>query len=413
MTSGAEDAALDTATRWGRIDDDGTVYVRTRAGERVVGSWQAGDAEAGLRHFGRRFDDLVTEVELLEQRLAAGSGEPRATVRQARGLQGRLGEANVIGDLDGLDRRLSRLIEAAGAREEQRAAERSAARAAAVAGKEALVAEAEALASRDGAWKATGDRFKAIVDEWRQIRGVDRRTDEALWKRFRAARDEFTRRRGAHFAALDEQRGAAAAKKEQLAVEAEKLADSTDWGPTAGRFKALMRQWREAGRAQKGADETLWERFRTAQDTFFSRRADALRARDEGLKANQRAKEALIAEAAALDPDRNVKRAQADLRGIQQRYEEAGPVPRDAMRDLDARMRAAEQRIRDVADVERRRAEASANPLLGQLRDAVDKAQAAAEKARASGDAARIAQAEEALAARRGWLAEAERVARR
>ncbi|HYS37243.1 MAG TPA: DUF349 domain-containing protein, partial [Pseudonocardiaceae bacterium] len=42
--------------RWGRVDDDGTVYVTTADGERAVGSWQAGEPAEGLAHFARRFD---------------------------------------------------------------------------------------------------------------------------------------------------------------------------------------------------------------------------------------------------------------------------------------------------------------------------------------------------------------------
>ena len=72
---------------WGRIDDDGVVYVRTAAGERAIGNWQAGDTEAGLQHFGRKFDDFSTEIALLEARLASGTGDPKATKAQAIALR--------------------------------------------------------------------------------------------------------------------------------------------------------------------------------------------------------------------------------------------------------------------------------------------------------------------------------------
>ena len=52
--------------RFGRVDPDGTVWLISSAGERTVGSWQAGDTEAAFAHFGRRFDDLDTEVALME-----------------------------------------------------------------------------------------------------------------------------------------------------------------------------------------------------------------------------------------------------------------------------------------------------------------------------------------------------------
>jgi len=274
------------------------------------------------------------------------------------------------------------------------------------------VLEAEELA-QSTQWKATGDRFRAIVEEWKAIKGVDRKADEALWKRFAAARDAFTRHRGSHFAALDEQRNLAKVRKEELVAEAEALADSTEWGPTANRLKALMTEWKAAGRASKEAEEQLWTRFRAAQDRFFAARGETFSERDAEQLANQRAKEALIAEAEALDPAADLKGAQARLRDIQERFDAVGHVPRDAIRTLDNRMRAAEQRIRDAGEAEWRRGKPDSNPLLDQLRDTVAKAEAQLAKARAGGNAAKIAEAEAAVSARREWLAEAERSLRR
>jgi hypothetical protein len=399
---------MTASNEWGRVDTDGTVYIRTATGERAIGSWYAGSAEEGLAHYARRYDDLATEVALLESRLQSGAGEPKATLSAAGTLRASLDTVAVIGDLAALETRLAALAEAAEAKVEQAGAARAAARAASAAAKEKLVLEAEEL-SQSSQWKATGDRFRAIVEEWKAIRGVDRKVDEQLWKRFAAARDTFTRRRGSHFASLDEQRGQAKARKEELVGQAEALSESTEWGPTASRLKTLMTEWKSAGRASKEAEEQLWSRFRAAQDRFFAHRAEAFSERDAEQLANQRTKEALIAEAEALDPSSDLRGAQARLRDIQERFDAVGHVPRDAMRPLDARMRAAEQRVREVADSQWKRGTTSSNPLLDQLRDTVAKAEAQLTKARASGDASRVAEAEAAVAARREWLAEAER----
>lgn len=403
---------MTASNEWGRVDADGTVYVRTATGERAVGSWHAGTPEDGLAHFARRYDDLATEVSLLESRLASGAGDPKSTLAHATTLQASLGEAAVVGDLDELETRLAALHTAAQARLEQAGVARAAARASAAAAKEKLVLEAEELA-QSSQWKATGDRFRTIVDEWKAIRGVDRKADEQLWKRFAAARDAFTRRRGSHFAALDEQRGEARTRKEQLVAEAEALSGSTDWAPTANRLKALMAEWKGAGRASKEAEEQLWTRFRAAQDVFFAARAATFSERDAEQLANQQVKEALIGEAEALDPATDLRGAQARLRDIQERYDAVGHVPRDSIRTLDNRMRAAEQRIRDAGDAEWKRGKPDSNPLLDQLRDTVAKAEAQLEKARSGGSATKIAEAEAAVTARREWLAEAERSVRR
>ena len=69
-------AVMSSSSAWGRIDDDGTVFVKTADGEREIGSWQAGDAEAGLQFYIRRYEDLATEVD--PAREAARVGQRRS-----------------------------------------------------------------------------------------------------------------------------------------------------------------------------------------------------------------------------------------------------------------------------------------------------------------------------------------------
>ncbi len=394
------------ASSWGRVDADGTVYVRTGDGERAVGSWQAGAPEEGLAYYARRYDELATEVDLLEKRVD-GPADPRQVRSSAERLRDSLATASVVGDLEALDRRLATVLEAADRRQVQAKAERAAAAERAEAAKRALAEEAESLA-QSSEWKAAGDRLRAILDEWRQIRGVERKADQELWRRYSAARDEFNRRRGAHFAALDEQRKVAEARKRELATEAESLADSTEWGPTARRFRDLMSEWRAAGRAAKSADDALWERFRTAQQAFFSRRDEVFAERDAEYRENQKVKEALLAEAEALDPAADLEGAQRGLRDIQERWDAAGRVPRDAMHSLESRMSAVADRVRAAADARWRRPAAESSPLVIRLRESVGKLEARAAKARAEGRTRDAAEVEQTLETQRQWLAQAE-----
>jgi hypothetical protein len=393
--------------RWGRVDAEGTIYVRTAHGERAVGSWQAGAPEEGLAHFARRFDDMLTEVELLATRLAAGGGDPKHALSSAKALRDGLDDATVVGDLVSLRARLDELVAAAEAAALAARSARDAQRTAAIARKEALAAEAETLAVEATQWKQAGDRFKSILDEWRTIRGIDRKTDEQLWKRFSKARESFNRRRGSHFADLDRQRAAAKARKEELAVEAEKLSDSDDWGGTAARFRELMAEWKAAGRAQKDADDALWQRFRSAQDTFFARRSGTFAERDAEFAANAEAKKALLVEAEKIDTS-DPTAARAALRSIQERWEEIGKVPRDEIRPLEARLRAVEDRVREAADRQWRRTDPEAEARVAQFRERVAQFEAQAEKARAAGDARRAEQAQNQADQWREWLATAE-----
>jgi hypothetical protein len=392
-------------SQWGRIDADGTVYVHTDAGERVVGSWQAGNAAAGLAYYERRYEDLATEVTLLEQRLASGAADPVATRSHATELAQQLPSASVVGDLVALQARLTVLLAAADQAIDAQAAAREQARADAIAAKESLVLEAEKIAETAGSWKTSGDRLRAIVEEWKQIKGVDRRTDDTLWKRFAAARDAFGKRRGQHFAQLDAERSASRAAKEDLVRRAEQLAQSADWKEATPAMRELMAEWKAAPRGSRDVENALWTRFRAAQDAYFARRGQVLNERDSEQVANLKRKSELISAAEQLDLA-DPKAAQAALRDLQARFDEVGHVPRDAIRPTDERMRLAAQRVRDAVDADWRRSAVESSPFLAALRERLAEAEEKLRRAQAHGDAARIARAEAEVSQRRSLMPE-------
>lgn len=396
-------------TSFGRIDDEGTVYVKTGDGERVVGSWQAGTPDEGLAHFARRFADIVTEVDLIEARLGTGAADPSHTMSSLKRIRSTLDEAHVVGDLDGLSSRLDKLVAVAEEKAAESRAARDAARVEALARKTGLVEEAERIATESTQWKSAGDRLREILDEWKTIKGVDKRTDGELWKRYSAARDGFTRRRGTHFASLDAQRKQATGRKDELVAEAETLKDSTDWAATANRLKELMAEWKAAPRAAKDVEQRLWERFRAAQDAFFAHRSDVFSARDAEQKVSLDKRHALLTEAEALDVDANPQAAQARLRDIQAQWHDSGRVSRDTAGGLDRRLRAVDDKVRAAMDSAWRRTTPDSNPLLTQMRAQVAEAEARLTRAQAAGDAKRTREAQEALDAKRRFLELAEK----
>ena len=174
-----------------------------------------------------------------------------------------------------------------------------------------------------------------------------------------------------------------------------------------------MRSWKQAGRADRAAEDELWNRFKAAQDAFFKARSEVLDAKDRELREHVVVKEQLLAEAEKLLPVTDARAARAALRGILERWERAGPVPRDAQERLEGGLRKIEEsgaqgRGLALAPVQPRGALArqghrGADPhgdrqLERQLA-----------KAEANGDPKAEQQAKEAIEARRSWLAEAER----
>jgi hypothetical protein len=398
---------------WGRVDADGTVYVRTADGERVIGSWQAGSPEEALAFFQRKYEALETEVVLLEQRIASTDMAPAQAAAAVQRLIGTVSAANALGDLDGLRARLERLTEDVGQRREEARAAREQARVQARQLKEQIVAEAEQIAAEATHWKSSGERMRELLEEWKAAPHAERAVEAVLWKRLSAARNAFTKRRRAYFAGLAEQRDDARARKEKLVADAEALSGSTDWGPTAAAFRELMRQWKAAGRADRESEAELWKRFRAAQDKFFTARAEVYSAKEATLREHAEAKQQLLEQAQALLPVTDVRAARAALRGIQERWEQAGAVPRDAREHLEAGLRRVEDAVRKAEESQWRRsnpeAVARAEGTVAQLRSAIAQLERQLAGARDSGDAAAAASAEEALAARRAWLEEAER----
>ena len=408
MSSDADPASF------GRVDADGTVYVRTAAGERSVGQVPDTDPAEALQFFVRRFTALELEVSLLERRIAAGTLSPDDANSSIKTVRTAVTDANAVGDLEGLLARLTALepllSEQRAARKAERAKQQDEARAA----KERCVAEAEKLAAGND-WRGGVNRFRTLLEEWKQLPRLDRTSDGELWHRFSSARTTYTRRRKAHFAAQAEQRDSARVIKERLVKAAEALAESTEWGDTTRELRGLMAEWKAAGPAPREVDDALWKRFRAAQDHFFDAKQAAFAAQDSEFRANQTQKEELLVEAEKLVPVTDLAAARAAYREIAERWAEIGKVPREAMRTLDSRMRAVESAIKQAEDERWRKTNpetrARAEDTAAKLEAQISELEAKAAKAEARGDTRGAREAANSAATYREWLEQARRAA--
>ncbi|SED00378.1 protein of unknown function [Streptomyces sp. 3213] len=395
---------------WGRVDETGTVYVRTADGEQVVGSWQAGSPDEALAYFERKYEGLVVEIGLLEKRVKTTDLSAKDAQAAVDHLREQVDAHHAVGDLAALRVRLDKLVETVEARREERKQQRAKQSDEARHAKEALVVEAEELAQSDQ-WRAAGERLRALVDTWKGLPRLDRKSDDELWHRFSHARSAFSKRRKAHFASLDAQREEARKTKEKLVAEAESLSASTDWGPTAARYRELMSDWKAAGRAQREHEDDLWNRFRGAQDVFFAARSSVFAERDAEQTENLKLKEELAEEAEKLLPIGDLKAARAAFRSINERWEAIGHVPRDSRPKVEGRMHAVERALQESEETEWRRtnpeARARAEGLTGQLQAAVDKLRGQIEQARAQGNNSRADKLERELEGRQALLDQA------
>jgi hypothetical protein len=383
------------------VEPDGTVILLAPEGEVVVGQWAAGTPEEGLAFFARKYDDLVVEVDLIATRL----GDGRAPAEQAEAVLTRVREAlagrSFVGDIATLEAKCDALaaeVETARAAARARKAEQ---REATLAARQALADEAESL-RESTAWKATTERYAAIVEEWKSLPRADRTAEQELWQRLSQARTAFDKRRRAHFSEVDTQRKDAISRKRDIIAKAEALSTSTDWAKTGKQLRDLMNDWKAAPRASRTDEDKLWKRFKAAQDTFYAARIAAEDAEQETLRPNVAVKESLAAEAEGLLPITDLKAAKAALRGIQERWDKAGDLPRGDRDRIEGRLRKVEEAVRAAeSDAWQKSSGTVANDAFTQALTRLEEKRAAAQ---ARGDAAGTAALDAQIASTKALL---------
>ena len=412
-------ALIGDPAHFGRVGEDGTVYVKTPEGEKAVGSYPGKSAEEALAYFVRKFEALASEVALLAARVRSGAMVPQDATIAVNRLRVNVKELNGVGNLEALATAVEQIIPAIedgrGAYEAKKLAEKAAKAAQrdeALAIKEKIVNEAQSLALSES-WKTTGDRLKVLLDEWKVAPRLDKKTDAEMWKKFSSARNKFDKRRRTHFATLDAAQSKVADAKNVLVTEAESLATSKDWVATARRFKALMDAWKATGRGKKNEDAKLWLRFKGAQDQFFAAKNADLEKREGSMKANLEKREALITQIEALLPITNTEEASKAFREFARQWDKIGMTQREKRSALDTRFTIVESAIKSAQEVQWRKtdpvAKARATDVVRQLAEAVANYEKQAEKAEAAGNAKKATEAREAAQARRQWLAEAQK----
>ncbi|MSX65220.1 MAG: DUF349 domain-containing protein [Actinobacteria bacterium] len=419
MQASAASALIGDPAAFGRVGDDGTVYVRTSNGEVAVGSYPGKTAEEALTYFVRKFEMLAAEVALLAARIKSGALVPSDAYAAVKKLREQVKELNGVGDLEALAasvEQIEPLIEGhREAYESKKAAETAAKKERLeqiLVEKEKIVAEAESLALSES-WKVTGDRLKVLLDEWKSAPRLDKKSDADLWKRFSSSRNKFDKRRRTHFAALEATQSVVADAKKAIIAEAESLATSTEWVPTAKKFKTLMDAWKASGRGKPSDDAKMWARFKAAQDQFFTAKNADLEKRDTTMAANLIKREELVVLIEALVPFTHLDEAKKALREHMNSWNKIGMTHRDKRTALDARVHAVETVIKEAEAENWRKtdpaAKARAGEVVKQLADSIENYEKIAAKSLAAGNAKKASEASESAAARRVWLAEAEK----
>ena len=337
-----------SSTDFGRVENDGTVLVKMPDGsEKQVGQWAAGDPNDGLAFYIRKYHEIENELSLALQRLKEGKGNADAVFKLIDRVKTSLETPNFVGDLNILSSKIEELQVLAAVKKAEFSAAKAIAKEKAMEKRKQLVEEAEKLINSKQ-WKVTTQRFKEIVEEWKKLPHGAKSEEQALWKRFSAARSAFDKTRRQYFSTLESGRKEASKIKSEIVSQAKAIADSKEWNDTANKFRNLMAKWKSAPILERKEEQKLWKEFKLAQDVFFAARTAALSVLDEEHSKNLEAKKVLAEKAEKILPITDIKSARQALKPIQEEWSKIGHVSRKDKDKIEARLKAVEEAIRNA-----------------------------------------------------------------
>ena len=400
------------SNEFSRIDDAGNFYVIDNGVERLIGSQPAMTLEEAMAFYVKRFDDLEASVRLLEQRLKA-KADPKSIQKSAQKALGELESPAAIGDLQSLRVRTNAVLDGLGDLLAEAAAKQAELSQEALAAREAIVLAAEKIAAKDPQkvnYKTTSAEMLALFNSWQALQKTSAKVPKSkadeLWQRFSKARNAFDSNKRTYFATQDSLAKASKSAKSDLASKAEALvANGAD---SAVAYRELLASWKALPKTKTKSDDALWARFKAAGDAIYAAKSEKIAKDDVEFAANLKVKLELLEEAEKIDPSADLNEAKAQLQRIQLKWEKAGKVPRDSIKDIENRLKAVEQKIKSVENEIWRKTDPATidrtNSVRTQLDAAIAKLEAELEAAKSSGDAAKIAAATEALEMKKAWL---------
>ncbi len=398
-----------TTNNFGRVDEENNVFVVESDLERRVGQYPGVTPEEALAYFQRKFADLEAQVRLLEQRVAS-KADAQSLKKAIAKLTEDLKEPAAVGDIAALR---SRVVAVEGKVESlfaEKIEQNKELIAAEITKRAAIAEKAEAIVAQDATkihWKNTSVEMNALFEQWQETQKngpkLAKSDADPIWKRFSSARTKFEAAKRAYFATLDASNKASKAAKAQIVADAEALVSKG--GEAITEYRKLLDAWKASARAK--TDDELWARFKAAGDAIYAAKSEFVAIESTEQAANLAVKLELLTEAEKIDVEKDLVGAKKQLQSVQTRWEKAGRVPREKLREVEDRLKAIESKVRKAEEDQWRKTDPAAiartNSVLEQLDAAIAKLDKQLVAAKATKDAKKIKDAEEALEARKQW----------
>lgn len=177
-------------------------------------------------------------------------------------------------------------------------------------------------------WNNKTQEILALQAKWKTIGYAPRKQNVKIFERFRAACDDFFKKKGEFFKQMKDDMNSNLEKKRVLVEKAEALKNSTDWKKTAEELSALQKEWKTIGPVAKKHSDAIWKRFIAACDYFFEERNKNNSSQHTEEQNNLKAKKNIIQQLTNLNNEENSEEGIEDkVRDLMKQWNETGHVP--------------------------------------------------------------------------------------
>ena len=176
-------------------------------------------------------------------------------------------------------------------------------------------------------------QLQDLHQQYREIGPVAKELREQIWSRFKAASTVINKKHQQYFEEIRakeeknlEQKTALCEKLEAIDLDAIKTA--AQWETTTKEVIAMQQEWREIGFAPQKMNVKIFERFRTINDVFFSKKAEFFKELKSQYSSNLEKKQELVKKAQELADSTDWKKTGDKIIALQKEWKTVGVVPR-------------------------------------------------------------------------------------
>ncbi|MDR3152178.1 MAG: DUF349 domain-containing protein [Bifidobacteriaceae bacterium] len=330
----ADEKSAKAAEKFGRVDSDGTVWLIENGSERKIGEYKVKEPKDALKFYVKRYLDIVDRISLFEARMKVAKLKKSDIDASLANFHKELEKPSVVGDVAALRERLAKILEQAEIIKLEIDKNKALDVKQTITKRIKIVNDAEKLANKINDrinWKQTSEKFSQLLEQWsnEQKTGprIPKDIEEDLWNRFSKIRRAFENARREFYSSFNKSAEIAKKTKQKIIDKAKELSQSEKWDETQAAFKALMQDWKAAGRAKRSVDDKLWDEFKGYMGAFYDKKGSKDEILEEEYQKNYEAKLAVIEDMKKLLPVNNSKLAREKYRAFMSRINDLGKVP--------------------------------------------------------------------------------------